>query len=60
MCKNILVGRSWEALGYTGLDGGRFTMNPDDKNLRGNWKRFDLLKQSLVRFLKRMKNHRPL
>jgi hypothetical protein len=53
-------GSSWEALGYTGMDEGSFKMNPDDKNLCEDSKRFDLLKQSLVSFLKTMKTHQPL
>jgi hypothetical protein len=52
MCKIILVWRLWEALKYTGMDEGSFKMNPEDKNKSGNWKRSDLLKQSLVSFFR--------
>jgi hypothetical protein len=43
------VGEHGRQLGYTGLDEGSIKMNPDDKNLSGNWKRFGLV---LVSFFK--------
>jgi hypothetical protein len=34
------------------MDEGRIKMNSDDRNLSGNWKRVDLVQQSLVSLFK--------